>query len=78
MKIDQILEDQEFLPRMKGDATAQRLAGQLVRTAIKNFDDKDELPAAKKMARGFYQNLLKHIETEYKHAKMKKVDQPSE
>lgn len=73
--VDSLQEaDQTLLPRKTGDATARRMAEQLVRTAIKNFHADDELKAAKKMARGFYNNLMKHVDEVYHELTMKKVE----
>lgn len=71
--IKQLDEQQTYIPRKMGDPTARKMADQLVRNAIKNFHEKDELPAAKKMARGFYNNLLKHIDEIYHEKRMKEV-----
>lgn len=75
MKVVELLEQQEILPRKTNDAAARKIASQLVRTAIKNFHGNDELPAAKKMAKGFYNNLIKYIETEYQDMKMKDISE---
>lgn len=68
-------EEQTYIPRKTGDPTARRMADQIVRNAIKNFHEKDELPAARKMARGFYNNLMKYIDEIYNEKRVKEVPQ---
>ena len=74
MKLESFLEEQQtYIPRKHGDPTARRMANQIVRNAMKNFHEDDELQAAKKMARGFYNNLLKYIEEIHSELRVKEV-----
>ncbi len=75
MKLEQLHEEQEVLLAKRGETTARKMAKQFVTTGIRQFDGKEELRAAKKMARSFFNMLVKHIESEYNHLKMKEVSE---
>jgi hypothetical protein len=59
---------------MLGDSAARRLAKQIVRSAKRQFSDKDELAAAKRMAKAFHANLVACIDEEHRAASTKPVD----
>lgn len=73
MKLNTLLEKQELIQPKAHDRTVNNIARSIVSKAIKDFVDEDELPAAKKMARGFGKRLLKAVEDEYRHMKLRDV-----
>jgi hypothetical protein len=63
----------EFIPREVDDSTTRKIAKQLVTAAMKNYEGDDQLKQAKRMAKAFHDNLVKHIDEAYKEASIKKV-----
>lgn len=75
MKLENLHEEQEVILAKRGETIARKMAKQFVTTGIKQFDGKEELRAAKKMARNFFNMLVKHIEFEYNQLKTKEVSE---
>ena len=75
MKIEQLLEKQELLPRTKF-THAEKLAKEFVELAIREYGNDNAEVQAKRIAANFHKAMVDSIDNDLKFRRMRRADEP--